>query len=266
MEELERDRFQERVNNHWWLKEPMTLRHFLWSSQSKENSVINPASQRISGWLKALFEYKYLGKQRPSPALAIYGEPGSGKTQVLARGIARFAMMNLGIPSVQYVYWPQYVKHVLERESANGDAINWKAKLLILDDLDRVRMVPKSLSTWMLEELIAELKPRFEIGYLPTIITSNYFLGSDQAKKIMSETSTGMSSEATGYAYDVLSKALSRSIHANVEIKTVPKQLSKPEPVWHDELRGRALLENTPETMARMGFHLWERWGEETLF
>lgn len=152
------------MNQEWgldWLNRPIGLKQFYWGAQPQ-------AAPHIVDYLNAWTKYafadpaaKYLAAmkmipveqapRKPKPWLMLYGPNNTGKTEYVARGIARFFWLNLNFKSFQYIHWATYVQAHLDK---NPVEVNMDARLLILDDFDGWRPLPKSRDTWLLNRLM----------------------------------------------------------------------------------------------------------------
>jgi hypothetical protein len=151
--------------NEWkaeWLQTPPnTLMDFYWPAQP---GIHVPIISYLSAWM----EYENTPEQlrflasigqllpneapkKPMPFLFLFGPNNTGKTEYVARGIARFFVLNLGYRTFQYIHWTTYVSSHLNKQPIDVD---WDAKFLILDDFDSWRPIPKSGDTWLLNHLM----------------------------------------------------------------------------------------------------------------
>jgi hypothetical protein len=249
----------ERIEANTWLNnQNMTLQNFLWDAQPK-------VTEWVVKYIRAWADWQYQGRnkqlEKPAPFLFLWGPFETGKTELVARGLARYFVLNLCLPTVEYIYWPEYVKDQL-----NGKNIkpNWSAKLLVLDDFDGHRPIPESMSTWLVGDMLGILKPRAEVSKLPTLIITNRRL--EQLEKFFSTSAAGHFNEDTKHTARQLMTALTRHTFASVEFQVIPPKYKKPEntPDYNQWLRQQALEKND---MAALGFlYPREKYGIEVMF
>ncbi len=193
-----------------WIMDTQGLDMFHWKAQP---AAVKPTIDWLTAWGKFRFN---LG-DRPLPILFIWGPFGTGKSE-LSKAIARFMHLNLGVKTVEMVYWPEWVSDQLNGNHLKPD---WQAHLLILDDLDKgQRPIPKSMDTWLLGKIVGILKPRAEIHKRPTIITTNR--GPNELEKYFSTNSLGESNEETRHAAQHIVSALQRHTFAEIYMKSLP--------------------------------------------
>ena len=251
---LDPHRYKDEIQKNKWLSdEPFGLPDFCWSVQPHDVLL------HTVNWLQAWYKYRFLDAPRPKTLLFINGPNRLGKTRVLARGIARFHALNLCTWPVEFLSWGEYVDDQLN----NGEKIipNWQAKLLVLDDFDGQRPIPASLSTWLVDKLIARLKARSERMFLPTILTSNRNPG--DMFKFLSTSKKGESDDDTKQSARTLLAMMGEHLFANITLKEVAKPAGMDVQTFYTHLRQRARDEND---MAQLGFTFLEEYGEETLW
>lgn len=131
---------------------------------------LQPMAYKVAG----RFAVEYM-KTKPTKGLYFYGQPGSGKTHLMA------AIANYLIPkeNVRFITAPELLLQI--RKSFNTttneegllDQLS-RAKLLIIDDLGSEKP-----TEWVQETLFVLIDRRYT-NYLPTLFTSNFSL--DQLK------------------------------------------------------------------------------------
>lgn len=172
-----RDKVLARIETGWVGEQPYTLKDFRWSVQEQ---VIEPTLRFLEEWgawqvkrLAVEYEAKISSKQsyvlpeKPAPYLFAWGPYGLGKTEVYARGLARYMALNMHFMSVEYVHWPSYVDDQFEDKEIKP---NWDAKFLIVDDLDGWRPIQSNPSTYVLQKMMRPIKSRT----WPAIIIMNH--------------------------------------------------------------------------------------------
>lgn len=114
------------------------------------------------------------------PVLHLWGDPGTGKTH-LGLGLAAYIMLNhwqVGygkedqFETFAYVDWPYFMQTQLDDEEPM--TVNWEAQLLVLDDIDLERPIPRSGDPFRLTRLYAVLKQRLEQAQRPTILLTHH--------------------------------------------------------------------------------------------
>jgi hypothetical protein len=249
----ERAYYLDRIKTIPWLKNALTLRDYLWSAQPL-------AVPKIAAYLRVWFEFRFLGAARPLPILILCGPPGVGKT-ALTRAIGRYFMLNLDCPSVEYVYWPDYVE---DRLNNGHRKYNRQAKLLTLDDVDARQPVSgRSLSPWLMEKATAWIKPRAELWGLPTLVTFRRHPASAELMKYLAASPDGTHSDLTVEAARSFISALQRNCFDVVEFQPVSMPANVRLVDYHKELRRRARAEND---MAALGFDFVAEYRTETLY
>ena len=159
------------VNRYPQLAFRKGLDRFYWPFQ------INAAGKNTDHAYAAIKAYLEAIKPRMhQPVLHLWGEAGTGKTH-LATSLAAYLMLNewtIGtgpddqFESFAYVDWPYFIQTQLDDEQPL--AVNWEAQVLILDDLDRERPIPRSGDTFRLSICYRYLKVRLTQTMRPTII------------------------------------------------------------------------------------------------
>jgi hypothetical protein len=202
----------DRIRKLPWFWPDKGLHNYLWKLQPAAMTV-------IASYLKDWADWRYNNKPKPKPFLQIYGGTRLGKTEYLARGIVRY--FNLKFSSAEYVYWPEYI---VDQLNGGQMKINWKAQLLVLDDLDHGnRPVPKSMDTWLVERIATFLKPRGSMAYCsPTLIVTNR-----EPKELgiyLATNSGGISSENTLAAAEQVMSIIKRYRHSLVHIEPIDKK------------------------------------------
>lgn len=201
-----------RVQNHPELKHNKTLANFLWSTQGDRIRTL------VVNWLQkwALFAFKE-GEPSPAPILHLHGPNNLGKSH-LALAIARFFALNYPslntngyICSAQVIRWIEYCKSQLNGENIT---INDTTNILVIDDIDSFRPIPKSMSTWVIEEAIATMKIRAERAVLPTIITGNW--SPRNLHSFFSNNAIGQNTPSTEQAAKTLCSVIERNTYASL--------------------------------------------------
>ena len=189
--------------------------NYLWSGQKA-----TPRHEDvIVAWLYAWYESLLGEGDKPKPILHLHGDNNTGKSH-LAIGIARFIGLNFHafnhkgyICDVRRVRWVSYCKALLKNGGDVTD-IDEDVGVLIIDDIDSFRPVPKSLSTYAIEEAVNVLKGRAEDAVLPIIITGNW--APSQLLKFFMTNSLGDSSSATEQAAKTLWSVIERNTFAQM--------------------------------------------------
>jgi hypothetical protein len=251
---------EEQIEKNQWLRTPFTLQHYLWSVQPGK-------AQGIANYIRAWADWLYTDHgdaypEKPATILFLTGPFKTGKTEIVARGLARYFVLNLRMPSVQYVYWPAYVKDQLNGKHLE---INWDAKLLILDDFDGHRVIPQSMSTWLLEDMLAIIKPRVEYYKRPTIIITNRSLkGEDNLEKFFATPTVGQPNTDTKHVAEQVMSAITRNTFGQIIFNPLSSQLSELAKRGGKELRDRAVAENDMESLGFL--YPREKYGIEVKF
>lgn len=245
---------EERVAKHHWLQEAIGLDKFLWAVQPA-------AAEKITEYIGAWTNYIYWDNTlKPAPFLFLWGPFNLGKTEV-AKSLVRYFILNLKLPSAEFVYWPAYIK---DRLNGNHLEINWDAKMCILDDFDGARPIPESMSTWMLQDMLAILKPRGELLRLPTILITNRRPG--ELEKFFATSAAGKESDDTKHSARQLMSAISRSTFGSVEFKNPSRDFARKPEVssadHNDMLRRLAAVQD----MREFEFYYPEKYGIEVRF
>ena len=231
------DLIKARVDTRDWLKDSLTLEDFLWSAQPH---VVEP----LVSWLKDWIDWKHGETDKPAPFLHLFGPFTLGKTQ-LSYAITRYLIFNIYSPAAEYIYWPEYVKDQLNGQKLE---INWQARIMILDDFDGRRVIPKSMSTWMLEDMLSIIKPRGIRG-LPTIIITNREL--IELEGFFARPSEGKANEDTEFFSNQVMEAISRYTYASLGFR--PLDGSGLNDVrYHTQLREQARQTND---LQALGFY-----------
>ena len=143
--------------------------------------LLDAAGTRQNHALQAILTYLHrIGSKMKQPVLHLWGQSGTGKTH-LGLGLAAYIIQNHWTAEEEeeeeefetfaYVDWPVYMRSQLEDKPI---AVNWEAKLLVLDDLDAERPIPRSGDPFRLNHLYTALKPRLEQARRPTIILTRH--------------------------------------------------------------------------------------------
>jgi hypothetical protein len=192
-------RFATKLDMYSWLEE-ISLNRYDFEQQPHAVKVIQ---DWFFSWIHRLF---FNGPRPLGNILGIWGGNGLGKT-TLARAIARYHLLNIAAFPLELIMVPVWVS-----DQFNGAKLhpNWDAPLLILDDLDGLQYVPKSMDTWLLDRMGGYIKYRSTTLYYPTIVTSNRD-PADLSKFLMA-TSTGKSNPHTIQSAVTMSEAITRSL------------------------------------------------------
>lgn len=218
------------------LPDSRRLDNYWWASQDS-----NPSTMTIvATWLKRWYDYQN-GEEhaRPKPVLHLFGDNNTGKSH-LAIGIARFMALNYFslstsgvVCDIKRVRWVNHCKNLL---SGLQNDINEDVNVLIIDDIDSFRPVPKSMSTYAIEETLNVLKGRIEDAVLPTLITGNWTPA--KLETFFSTNSMGESNNSTEQAAKTLWSVIERNTFWQLRFNrhsNVPNTLG---------LRARAVVEN----------------------
>ena len=224
-------RYSDRITKYDWLD--AGLNDFYWTAQ--------PAHVRgsIINWLDAWFRRLFLREERPPTILSLWGPNGTGKTLV-AKGIAKFHILNLACASLEFLPWAAFVDDQLNGQQMHP---NWSAHLLIIDDMDSRRPVPESKSTWLLDKLSGRLKYRAEVLHYPTIITRNRGV----IRKFLSTTVTGQTDDNVEQSAETLTSALERHTFTAIEFRKANESIAK----LRELAKGQDMWE--------LGFHFLEQ-------
>ena len=151
------------------------LHRFYWQR------LITAAGGRPDNALAAILAYLAdIASVMAQPVLHLWGETGTGKTH-LGVGLAAYLMLNhwsTGFgpddqyDSFAYVDWPYFMQTQLDDEEPM--AVNWGAKILLLDDIDVEPPIPRSGDTFRLNRLHKHLKHRLEQVGQPTLILTRH--------------------------------------------------------------------------------------------
>ncbi|MFC1975068.1 hypothetical protein ACFLXQ_01560 [Chloroflexota bacterium] len=255
---MNRQYFRNKLEKNKWLnQQPFTLQHFYFQAQSQ---LVDP----LINWMKAWGQWQatYINThggtfgdlpEKPLPFLYVSGPRETAKTEILARGVGRYFMLNLGFPSVQYIHWPLYINSRLDNAE---EEVNWDARLVILDDLDGEKPAQNHPSSWKLIQTITPLKNRV----MPVLILANRALHPQDKKLSLGHftgtTSSGKSSDELRDFAHALNSAIERKLFAAVQLnRIVPKSNGKNETI--PELHARLRTMAQGQDLKELGFNFW---------
>lgn len=244
-------RFADRVRNYPIFDE-VGLDRFNWQLQ--------PGLEKtVTKWLVQVCHRLFFGGERSANILAIWGDNGLGKT-MLATSIAKYHMLNLACRKFEFIPWNAYIQDKLDN---GGEAIkpDWfGSELILIDDFDGRTPIPKSLDTWLVDQLTGIIKTRSSVKYFPTILTSNR--DPYEIEAFFSYSSMGQFNEQTLQAARTLQDAIRRQLWGVIHLTKdhVPK---KPDSIDRAEHVKSFLCK--PKTY-RKPFEIWERKGGSTLW
>ncbi len=243
---------QDQVNRHR-IKNQQTLANYLWTKQPGLNTT-------VANWLKLWARYHFNGDDKPLPFLHLYGPNNLGKSH-LANGIARFFALNFGslihsaapLCSVVWIHWLNYCESQLNGQDVR---LPTDASIVVIDDIDSFKPIPKSLSTWALQQAANALKSRAEESVLPTVITGNW-----EPSDLLSFFATspeGKSSPETEQMTKTLLSVLQRNAYAQIKFQGQDRRT---------KTRGYAKIAKAQNDMQALGFmFLQEKFGVEVQF
>ena len=246
-------RFASRATKYKWLSPIDDLSLFYWAVQPH-------VPQGLSLWLRAWYRNCVEDYIPDSTMLFLWGQNGTGKS-VVAKGIAKYHLLNLGCPTLECIPWSAYVDDQLNGAEME---VNWKARLLIVDGLDERKPVGNKLSTWLLDKLVGQLKYRAEFLRFPTIITANrnpLLLGD-----WMAESSTGESSQDTRQAARTIISAFERHCFSSIKFHDLPRNISNSDLTKPERNKRLLSLGKEKNDLKALGFLIAEEYGEEIIW
>lgn len=178
--------FQTEIQAAWYAEDPeygamaedlALLRNFEdfrfgsydWGFQQTEARTAGFKSN-VAAEIQRVMKDFYIGN--PQNIFLLEGPNGTGKNH-LAWALIRWLAVNRGYTTIEHVYFPEWADHKM-RNMIEEDDVNWAASILFLDDLDSGAAISASTQNpWILRTLLANLRPRVDIGKVLTICTLN---------------------------------------------------------------------------------------------
>ncbi len=254
---MDREYFRNKLAKHKWLNEkPYTLQDYYFEAQPH---LVSPLIEWMKAW--GLWQREYIDThggtygdlpEKPLPFLYVSGPRETAKTEILARGVGRYFMLNLGFANVRYIHWPTYINGLFAGKEEDW----WGASFTILDGIDEEKPAQSNPSSWKLIQAITPLKTYTN----PILIIGNHALH-PQKKELslghyMGTTNDGRTTMELRDFSDALLSAIERNMYKEVYLNLLkPKSNGKVEtkPEFHARLRKLAQEQDLQE----IGFHFW---------